>query len=276
MQLSGSDLERDCKALLGLFIKLGESLKGHHPHDSRLVDSEPLAQKVVFHASSILFLSRGTRLEDIPETPINFVDHASIKVLARALLETVWAFHHIFVEPETEDERTFRYCGWMLAGFLQREQFPVTTDFDRKQLQKDRLANRRHGEELRGTEAFERLTAEGKNRALKGRLWRSQSFRATAEAFLGKKFGPAIYAWLSSYQHGDALSAIQIRTADTRERQRRMAEGSLLLVAISLSKMAKAYLRLWPHLGLLINLYPNIQTLVEFYSRFDETFDEIQ
>jgi hypothetical protein len=268
MELHRPDVDGDCRALIGLLIKLGESLKGHQPQDRRLLDSEPLAQKTLFHACSILLLSRGTRLEDIPDSPVNFVDHASTKVLARAVLETVWAFHHIFVEPENEDDRTFRYCCWKLAGFVQRESFPAMTESAAEQLQKDKVAVGRWREELRSTQAFERLTAQDKTKALNGRLWRSQSLKATAEAFLGKKFGPATYAWLSSYQHGDALSAIQIRTADTYETQRRMAKGSLLLVAISLSNLISGYLTLWPALELVANRYPDIQELVEMYSSF--------
>lgn len=276
MELHGPDVDSDCRALLGLFIKLGESLKLHQPNDRRLVDSEPLAQKAVFHACSILYLSRGTQLGDIPalDPPVNFIDHASTKVLARALLETVWAFHRVFVEPQNEDDRTFRYCCWNLAGFVQRQSFPAMTESAAEQLEKDKVAVGRWREELRSTQAFETLTGGDKRKALNGRLWRSHSLKASAEAFLGRKFGAATYAWLSSYQHADALSAIQIRTANTYEAQRRMAQGSLLLVAISLSTVIKGYLRLWPHLKLVANLYPNTQELVEMYSSFDQTLEE--
>ena len=270
MQGFGNGLEDDCRALLGLFIKVGESLKGHQPQDRRLVDSEPLAIKVTYHASSILYLFRETRLHDIPETSITFVDHASIAVVARVLLESVWAFHHIFVEPKTEDGRAFRYCCWMLAGFVQRQRFPVMSDFDRQQLEKDKLEVTRYREELKRTEAFQNLAAADKKTALNGRLWRPQPLQATAEAFLGPKFGPATYAWLSSYQHGDALSAIQIRRADTHEKQRQMTAVPLFLVGVSLSQMIKAYLRLWPQLELVANRYPNIQSLVDMYCRFPE------
>jgi len=270
MQGFGNGLEHDCRALLGLFIKVGESLKGHQPQDRRLIESELLAHKIVFHASSILYLSRGTRLDDIPEISISFVDNASIRVVTRALLESVWAFHHIFVDPKTQDDLTFRYCCWMLAGFVQRERFPAMTDWGRQQLARDRQDTSRYREELTRTEAFDKLTAGNKRKALNGELWRPQPLRSTAERFLGRRFGAATYAWLSSYQHGDALSAIQIRTADTPERQRQMAGSSLLLVAVSLSQMIKAYLGLWPHLELVTNLYPNIQNLAEMYLRFRE------
>lgn len=270
MQGFGNGSADDCRALLGLLIKVGESLRGYRPPDRRLVDSELLAHKIVFHASSILYLSRGTRLDDIPEISISFVNHASIQVVARALLESVWAFHHIFVEPKTEDELAFRYCCWMLAGFVQREQFPAMTDSGKEQLARDKQATSQYREELQRTELFGGLTPGNKRRALNGQLWRSQSLRATAEAFLGRRFGAAIYAWLSSYQHADALSAIQIRAVDSPERQQHMAESSLLLVAISLSQMIKAYLRLWPQLESVTNRYPNIESLVEMYCRFPE------
>lgn len=270
MQGFGNGLEDDYKTLLGLLIEVGENLKGHTPEDRRLVDSEPLAGKVVCHACSILFLSRGTRLGDVPEGPIHFVDHASIRVLTRALLESAWAFHHVFVDPETEDEFTFRFCSWKLAGFVQREKFPALTDSAREQLARDKEVVNRDREELESTEAFERLTPRDKKRALNGKLWRPRPLQATAEAFLGKKFGAATYAWLSSYQHGDALSAIQIRAADTYERQRQAAEIPLWLVAISLSQMIKAYVRLWPQLGAVTNRDPNTEDLVETYARFPE------
>jgi hypothetical protein len=270
MQGFGNAPKDDCRTLLGLFIKLGESLRGHQPQDRRLVDSELLAQKIVFHASSILYLSRGTRLDDIPEISISFVDHASVQVVARALLESVWAFHHIFVDPRTEDELAFRYCCWMLAGFVQREQFPAMTASGKEQLARDKQATGHYREQLKRTKVFEGLSPRNKRKALNGELWRPQSLRATAQAFLGSRFGPAIYAWLCSYQHADALSAIQIRAADSHESQQHMVESSLFLVAVSLSQMIRAYLRLWPQLELVANRYPRTQRLVEMYCRFTE------
>jgi len=267
MQGFGNSLEDDCKALLGLLIQLGESLKGRQAPDQRFVDGEPLAGKVVCHACSVLLLSRGTRLDDIPGGRVNFLDYASMLVLARALLESVWAFHQVFVEPETDDERAFRYCCWTLAGFVQREGFPATTDPGKEQLVRDREANARYREELESTEAFGRLSPGDKKKVLDGKLWRLERLTDRAGAFLGNTYGPAIYAWLSSYQHADALSATQIRTAAEDKGQRQMADIALRLVAISLGQMVEAYLRLWPHLKEVPSRYPKTETLVEIYAR---------
>ncbi len=265
-----TDVDRECRSLLGLVIKLGESLKGRKPDNFKLRNSEPVAQKVVFHACSILFLSEGTRLHGVPtlDQPTDFVDFPSIFVLTRSLLETTWAFHHVFVEPETEDERSFRYYCWMLAGFVQRRTFPATTESARQQLNRDAAEISRWRNELARTEAFARLNAHDKAKALEGRLWRPPSFKATAKKFLGSKYGPSIYSYLSSYQHADALAAVQIRAHGSYEKQRSAAVTALALVAISLSNLIKAYVTLWPGLKLVANRYPDIQELVELYSSF--------
>jgi len=268
MQGFGKSLEDDCKTLLGLLIEAAESLKGRRAPDQRLVDSQPLAGKVVCHAFSILYLFRGTRLDDIPPAPIDFVDHASIHVLTRALLESVWAFHHVFVEPNTEDDFTFRYSSWMIAGLIPRQHYPALTGSGRRQLDDDRQAIESYRTALRGTRAFAELSKDKQREALNGKQWRPASFRATATAFLGKRFGATVYSWLSSYQHADGLSAIQIRDAKTHQDRRDMAESLLALVAVSLSQMIRAYVRLWPELEEVISRYPDIGTLVEMYTRF--------
>ena len=263
--------------MLGLCLKLGESLKGHKPDNFKLRNSEFVAQKVIFHACSILFLFRGTSLNGVPllDKPTNFVDYASIHVLTRSLLETTWAFHHVFVAPETEDERSFRYYCWMLAGFVQRQTFPAIVESARQQFEKDAAKIAEWREELGRTEAFARLRDREKTKALEGRLWRPPSFKQTAKKFLGSRFGPSIYAYLSSYQHADALAAVQIGAHNSYAKQKDAARASLSLVAISLSNLVEAYCTLWPGLKLVANRYPDTQELVKMYSSFP-TFEGIE
>jgi hypothetical protein len=276
MQGFGNSVEDDCKTLLGLLIEVGENLRGHTPEDRRLVDSEPLAGKVVCHACSVLLLSRGTRLDDIPGAQVNFLDYASTLVVARTLLESVWAFYQVFVEPKTEDEAAFHYCCWMLAGFVQRDEFPAITGWGRDQVARNVEAVSRYRQELGSTEAFGKLPRDKKKSALAGKLWRLERLRDRARAFLGEKYGPAIYGWLSSYQHADALSATQIRAASEDRRQRQMAEIALFLAAVSLSQMIRAYLRLWPQLEEVTSRHPNIGTLVEMYVRFPQFDPDVE
>ena len=276
MQGFGNSVEDDCRALLGVFIEVGESLKGQEVPDQRYLDSEPLVGKIVCHAFSALYLSRGTRLDDVPPSRVDFVDYASVQVITRALLESVWAFHHVFVEPDTEDEFTFRHSSWMIVGLVQRQKYPALTPSARRQLADDRQVIDSHRQTLQRTKAFAQLSARQKERALNGQLWRPPSLRATATAFLGNRFGATVYSWLSSYQHGDALSAIQIREARSREDRRQMADTLLFLVAVSISQMIKAYVRLWPQVEAVTNRYPNMERLVEAYVRFPHTEPDIE
>jgi len=271
----GKSLEDDCKTLLGLLIELGESLKGREAPDQRLADSEPLVGKAICHAFSILYLFGGTRLDGIPPAPIDFVDHASIHVLTRALLESAWAFHHVFVDPKTEDDFTFRYSSWMIVGLIQRQKYPALTDSARRQLDDDRQVIDRHRRMLQGTKVFAELSTKQRRGALNGEQWRPASLRATATTFLGNRFGPTVYSWLSSYQHGDALSAIQIRDARSHQDRRQMAESLLVLVAVSLSQMIRAYVRLWPDLEAVTSRHPNTD-LVEMYARCLQFEPEIE
>ena len=114
------DYEKDLNVLLRSMVQLGEALKGKKG-DELAVWAEPQASKAVGHAYTILFLFRGTNLEG---AEVNFVDHASVLVLVRALAESVLTFDYIFVEPGSADEREFRYCSWALASIAQRQQFP--------------------------------------------------------------------------------------------------------------------------------------------------------
>lgn len=264
------DYESDCKSLLALAIKLDEGLQSHTRADQLRRDSGPLAAKVAYHAATILYLYQDTAPDGIPGTKVKFPDHASILVLVRTLAETVWAFHHLFVEPPSDDERAFRYCCWMLSGFVPRLNFPTLTSPAREQLHKDRNFIKRTRQRVRKTKAFQKLTPKQQRLVLEGRRWRSEKLVKRAEDFLGETFGPSLYAYLSSYGHADALSAIQIRDAPNYHQQKKLAEGALPLTSICLSQTIKAYLQLWPHLELISNLYPTTQELVEIYSRFKE------
>jgi len=160
--------EDDLKALLRLMMQLGEALKGRKG-DKLAVWAEPLTSKAIGHAYSILFLFRGTYLED---ERISFVDHASILVLARALAESVLTFDYLFVEPSTQDEREFRYCTWALAGIAQRQQFPALTPRAKEQLAKDKsfLADMRA--RIEQTDTFRKLQPKDQNRVLSGEYWK--------------------------------------------------------------------------------------------------------
>ena len=73
-----------------------------------------------FYAASAVYLYRNTSLPDIKA---NFVDVASINVLGRTALETMYVFHYVFNVPSSEEDKDFRYFSWVYSGLLERQNF---------------------------------------------------------------------------------------------------------------------------------------------------------
>jgi len=102
--------------LLSVLLQVGEANRGLPAgEDDRILDAEGLAQKVIFHASSVLYLSRSTTLREIGAS---FFDPASMNVLGRAALEAFLVFHYVFVNPKSDYERTFDIPPGFLPIFL--------------------------------------------------------------------------------------------------------------------------------------------------------------
>ena len=111
--------ESDYQQLLRTLLQVTEANKGTKTDDNPcFFDAEGLAIKFFFHASSALFLYRSTSL---PDFKVRFIDSGSINVICRAALETFLVFHHLFVEPRSDEDRDCRYMAWVLGGYLVRE-----------------------------------------------------------------------------------------------------------------------------------------------------------
>jgi hypothetical protein len=115
--------EKEYLKLLETLIKVIEANKGVPAGpDDRVLDAEGLALKFFGHACSAIYLYTGTT---VPEIMASLFDVGSINVLGRAALETFLVFHYVFVDPSSDQERDLRYLSWLLAGLLERQEFPV-------------------------------------------------------------------------------------------------------------------------------------------------------
>gem|GEM_PF-4375730 len=90
----------------------------------------------------------------------------------------------------------------------------------------------------------------------------------------GETFGGVIYQYQSGYSHSGFVSVLQVRDNADFSQQRAMAEPTLAMAAVCMSKLILRYLKLWPHLELVANLYPTNQELVDMYSSFKDTYVE--
>jgi hypothetical protein len=247
--------EQDIARLLRINYEVVESLTGKKlPVNSRMWYTEALAWKLFGHAITAFHLWRDhTKLDVVgfeslkqsqSSPAINFVDWSSIEVLARACAEVVIAFDYVYITPSDEDESEFRYLAWMLAGFTQRESFPVLTPEGRKQVTIDAKVNVRQRKRIQVTSAFGALSNDQKQQVLQGRSWHpNKSLTSMFEDVFGPIWGRALYAFMSSHAHSDALSAVQV--LQTGEKSKSMAEAAMITISITLAHLTAGYARTW-------------------------------
>lgn len=242
---TGLGVEEELARLLRLNYDLVEALKGKKPKDKRLAHGEGLALKLFSHASTALHLAKGTnpKLRTF-DFEINFIDWASIQVLARAATETVLAFDYVFRGPVNEDDAEFRYLSWMLGGFTRRESFTVDTPAARDQQDKDIKQNERMRKRIQKTVAFKALTSRQQRDVLEGRNWHPQrTLSAMCEDVFGETLGRDLYSFMSSHAHADALSSVQVQ--QTHGNAQELSKAPLLVIALALARMCESYSSKW-------------------------------
>jgi hypothetical protein len=237
-----SEFER----LLALNYAVGDATAKKKVKDPEFVYADTFARKVFQHAASAFMLWRQAahiRVTGI-DNPLDLTrDWPSMEVLARACLETFLAFHYIYIEPETDqDEFQFRYHSWMVAGFARRETFPYVPEEHEKQVANDAGALEQHRRRIRKTRHFQSLKPGVQERVLAGLNWRpGVTLSAMAERVFGTELGRAVYSYMCSHAHSDALSVVQMKQAVSREDAMTMADATMSKIALVLAHMTASY-----------------------------------
>ena len=94
--------------------------------------SNLLIDKFAIHSSTFFHISAGIiEHKKSGETQkINGYDLFTVNTTIRAIIETYSVFNHIFVEPNTSDEKYFRFLLWKLDGLFQEKKYEIEmTDF---------------------------------------------------------------------------------------------------------------------------------------------------
>lgn len=240
------NIEDDLAGLLRLNYDVVEALAGKKPKDRELAFGEGLSQKLFGHAVSAFHLKRNRTNLRIPsfDFDVKFVDWASLQVLARASIEVAIAFNYVFRDPASKDEAEFRYLAWMLAGFVQRESFPVQTPEGKKQIAIDIKTNAQMRRRIMKTAVFQGLTERQKKSVLGGKDWHpGKTLSAMCDEIIGPTWGRSLYGFMSSHAHSDALSAVQVH--QTRDQASELANPPLIVIALAVAGMSEAYARKW-------------------------------
>ncbi len=242
----GLNVEEELGCLLRVNYDVVQALVGKKPKDERLRYSEGLALKLFVHAITALHLKRNRTNLRVPtfDFDIDFVDWASIQVLARASTEVLLAFNYVFRDPTNRDEAEFRYLAWMLGGFSQRESFPVQTPEGKEQVAKDRRMNAAARRRIQKTMAFQSLSARQQKAVLSGMNWHpGTTLSAMCEDVFGASLGRPMYSFMSSHAHADALSSVQI--LQTGQNASELAKAALIKIALVVARMSEGYAERW-------------------------------
>lgn len=238
------DRQYDYMCLLKVLVDVVEASKGTVAgSDDRVLDAEGLALKFFGHASAAYYLYKGIAL---PEIGAAFVDPSSVNVLCRAAIETFLVFHHVFVTPASEEEKDFRYMSWLLAGFLERQTFPVQSSQGKQMLSEEaqRIPPLKAG--LQSNACFKALKPGQQKDLLEKGKWRPPWTKLGLAAGLSRTHAEAFYSYLCEYAHAGNLGVIQIRSASTLQDQRTLCNATIGLLIISLANMINAYCEVFP------------------------------
>jgi len=241
--------ETDYIKLLRTIIQVGEANKGLEAgSDDRILDAEGLLLKFFGHASSLLYLSRSTTIQDIfPDIPISFFDPGSINILARAALETFLVFHYIFIAPQSETEKDFRYVSWVYAGLLERQKYPVHSPQGKQKLQSEKQGIDLLKEKLQRNAYFRKLPSKQQDGLLRHGKWRFSSWKDIAlSAGLNEATAKGFYNFLCGYAHANYISILQIRQAENANDQKHLFAAAINLVMIAMANMIRSYCNLFP------------------------------
>jgi hypothetical protein len=240
----GMDKAREFVRLLEIFIKVIEANKGlEAAEDNRILDAEGLALKFFGHASSALWLYRATAL---PDLGVSFVDASSINVLGRAALETFLVFHYVFVNPESAEEKDFRYLSWFLAGLLDRQRYPVQSPEGRALLAFEASLISPLKQKLAENPCFFKLSNKRKRKVVEKGEWRLASWRDIAlSAGLSSVHADGFYNYLCGYAHAGNISVLQLRGARDLKAQRELSDATIGMIMIAMANMINSYCELF-------------------------------
>jgi len=238
--------EKEYLRLLETLIKVIEANKGVAAGaDNRVLDAEGLALKFFSHACSAIYLYRRTT---IPEIMTSFFDVGSINVLGRAALETFLVFHYVFVEPSSDQERDFRYLSWLLAGLIERQQFPVQSLEGKKQLLDEKKLITSLQEKLINHAQSLRLSRRQQKKIMEKGEWRIHSWKDIGlSAGLDETHAKDFYYYLCGFAHTGNLSVLQIRQARTGKSQKELCAATITVIMIALANMIKSYCKIFPN-----------------------------
>ena len=260
--------DTDYSTLLDLFIRLVDSQAGRkiEPGDGWLNDAEVLANKLFLHLVSMQTLAAGTTVERDGVLPVFFVDHASVKVVARAALETYLVFFHLYGDSD-RSLCEFRHKTWRLGGLVDRQQFHLSTS-SISQAHEVLAREKKQIEELKSEIAnspqIRSYTNKQRKKLLEGE-WRIKSGWADLGSNAGfhEKYFKNIYGYLCGYSHSSYLSVLQVGQAMSIKDQEMLTRSILGFGVVLMAHFAFSYSNVFSTANAVLSANPSAKRVAE-------------
>lgn len=266
-----NDVVRYYDQLLNFAYQVINSTKGKPEPDTRKLAIEYLAIKIFLHAATVSYLRKGTNVRLSAYTQgAHVVDFPSAVVITRAILETFLNLFEVFFEPVDDDELEYRRAVYELNGFkalelaVQRNPNPPSATGDDvmktavsiQGLQKIR-------ERIEQTKVYQNLDPNQQKSTLEGNLFPKRKIGdIAAAAGFGKTFIDHMYMYMSSYTHGDSLSAAQTASTQTDQEKDIYFQTYILLIMMVVALLISNYSQKFPEAKAICDASPSEMALV--------------
>ena len=251
--------------LLPLFIELIESQSGKELPlgELWLNDAQVLSTKLFHHLVSMNYLAKGTTIEAAEIENFSYIDHGSIKVIARASLETYLVFFYLFVGDDLELSK-FRHNLWHLGGLSERQKYEMTIENGRAVLNLEKQAMRKLQVEIENSPFFDTYTDNQKRQLLKG-AWRTgiSWISLGISAGFDPRYFKNTYNYLCGYSHSSYASIMQVGQAQTLEDQRMLTHSILGIGLVIMGHFIFTYPTVFPDAASIVAQNPLVRRVAE-------------
>ena len=196
-----------------------------------------LAHKFLNHVYAVLILIKYEREINQPYLSAEISMLPSIQVLVRASFEAYLTFDHIFIAPQTKEEKDFRYLRYVYSGYFERSEFVLLYEI----AEHDRNISERLKRKLKANNIFRTLGTREKDKILDGK-WKLESWpRISLKAGFSQEISDTFYKYLCGYAHSGSLSVRQLSQVLSTGQQFITIDSLVVLLNICLAKMIKSY-----------------------------------
>ena len=259
--------QTEYSALLYLLIELIESQNGKklELETKWLNDAQILSIKLFQHLTSMQILAGGYMIKVNGKQKIYHIDHPSIKVVARAALETYLVFHFIY-DSEDKSLSIFRHKLWRIAGLVDRQKYDFNFEGQQKKLANERNTLNKLREEVKSSDHFTNFSGNQQFQLLKGR-WRTGNSWTDLGCSAGfhVKYFTDVYNYLCGYSHSSYASVLQIGQARLVDEQQMLTHGILCVGIKLMSHFISSYSGVFPEAEYVISSNPEARNIAEQY-----------